>query len=100
MSEKGESGVSVLTPREKEVLVLIGEGNTYTEAARKLRNKAAEAKGEEDRPISPRTVELYAAQIRTKLGIPLPPLRALILFYQRNREELGGRETWATGGLS
>jgi len=76
--------VKDLTPRQVEVLIMIGKGMSYNAAAAKLRNKGAD----DGRRISWRTVETYAIQIRDLMDCPFSPTKALMIYYQTHREEL------------
>ena len=82
--------VAVLTPRQIEVLLLIGgEGLTYKAAAARMENKLIKARaGMRQRKISHRTVRQYAKEIRTIIGSELSPIRALTVFYYEHRDEL------------
>jgi DNA-binding NarL/FixJ family response regulator len=54
-----EDPQATLTPREREVLYLVAQGNTTAEIAAQL-------------VISPRTVEVHRANVRRKLGLSSP----------------------------
>ena len=86
MKPKKEFQVRDLTPRELEVLVLVGKGYSYGKVARMLQNKATDREGGEG--VSRRTVEQYAARIRDLMEVPLSPAKALMIYYQSHREEL------------
>ena len=82
--------VALLTPRQIEVVLLIGgEGLTYKAAAGRMDNKLFKARfGRKHPKISHRTVRQYAKEIRDIIGSALSPIRALTMFYYEHKEAL------------
>jgi len=69
--------VSRLTPRQREVVILVGRHRlSYKGAARRLENRYRE--GEH---LTPQTVRQYANQIRDAMESPLSPRDALTELY-------------------
>ncbi len=86
------ASVAELTPRQLDVVVLIGRDDlSYQAAARQMRNRNLRRMADslDELPtVSPRTVEQYACQVRDAIGSTDIPTRALRAFYQAHREAI------------
>lgn len=75
--------VSALTPRQREVVVLIGRYRlSYKQAARRMAHRYMG-----DRTVSPETVRDHAQTIRDRLRSPLSPRDAVTELYWMHRDE-------------
>jgi len=81
-----EAHVNDLTPREREVVVLIGRDQlAYKAAARRMAHRYRN--GER---ISEHTVREYARTIQRRVGSRLPPRAALTELYWSHRSQFDG----------
>lgn len=86
---KKDFSIDDLTPRQRQTVLLIGEGYSYKTAAAQMKNRLPVEWGEEGPPsISHHTVRQYAVEVRDLMGSTLPPLRAVLDLYHSHREEL------------
>lgn len=85
--------VAILTPRQLEVVILIGgRGLSYKAAAARMVNKLIKERAGRGQPkISYRTVRQYATEIRDLIGSGRSPIRALTAFYYQHESEIEAR---------